>query len=400
MTRQVWFFLGLIVIVLLGSIYFIMNKGNTQELDYSHWINISNVVVKKEWTDYGGQRIAIEYDLNEQDVTPERPVYIFIHYRKNFGDPWQMIPMEYLQGAGHDIVESAGHKASYWWGTSETVFEEFEKVKFHVRGIKMVRVPAGKFAMKSIPGGGYDLARNQNRVSSVPLFYLAKYETTDLMYSDYLNEIGSNGEGWNRQMADEKICGITKHGFWGKSQFRVKPGRENYPVAFLSWYDAAAYLEWCGMRLPTEAEFEKVIRGGVYLDGDSLKQVLNPNPERSYPWGNEAPDEGGVYRCNAYGAEDGFQDTAPMGQFEKFDSPYGAADLVGNVAEWTLDWYTTTFHVGLDGYRMARGGSWMEFPLVCDAITGATQAPMRESSIVGFRGVKEPIKGIFERGKE
>jgi formylglycine-generating enzyme required for sulfatase activity len=59
--------------------------------------------------------------------------------------------------------------------------------------------------------------------------------------------------------------------------------------------------------------------------------------------------------------------------------------MAGNVAEWTLDWYSTSYHVGLDGFRMVRGGSWMAVPSACDAVTGATQLPLKESSIMGFR---------------
>ena len=68
------------------------------------------------------------------------------------------------------------------------------------------------------------------------------------------------------------------------------------------------------------------------------------------------------------------------------------SDLAGNVAEWTLDWYTTTFHVGIDGFRMVRGGSRMDLPVGVDAVSGATQFPIKESNIIGFRGVKEKRK--------
>jgi len=79
-----------------------------------------------------------------------------------------------------------------------------------------------------------------------------------------------------------------------------------------------------------------------------------------------------------------------VGSFQRFASPYGVCDLAGNVAEWTLDWYSTSYHAGLDGFRMVRGGSWMAVPEGCDAVTGATQLPLQESSIMGFRGVRGP----------
>ena len=140
------------------------------------------------------------------------------------------------------------------------------------------------------------------------------------------------------------------------------------------------------LRLPTEAEWEKAFRGGLFLDGDQAKKVKNPKPERRYPWGDEDPDQDGVFRCNYDGGDDGFDYTSPVASFAKFASPYGINDLSGNVTEWTLDWYKTSHHAGLDGFRMVRGGSWMDLVDGVDGISGATSLPNHESSIMGFRG--------------
>jgi formylglycine-generating enzyme required for sulfatase activity len=305
--------------------------------------------------------------------------------------------MKHLRGNGYGLVESPGHKKIIWWGTSETSFKklgetgethiaDFSELKFRIRGMNMVRVPTGEFRMMSLPGGGYDESRwDEEPACELPLFYIAKYETTVSMYADYLNEIGQEGAGWNKRMSNSNRCGIVQNGAAPNFTYSVKPGRENYPVTYVSWYDAAAFLRWCGLRLPSEAEWEKSLRGGIYLDGDKTKQRKNPLPERKYSWGNELPNAESVYRCNYDGDDDGFPYTAPVGSFDKFNSPYGACDMAGNVAEWTLDWYSTSYHVGLDGFRMVRGGSWMAVPYACDAITGATQLPLKESSIMGFR---------------
>lgn len=356
---------------------------------YCNWLEVSNVQIRQEQTELGGPRIVIEYDVTDPTISPESPVYIFIRYSKDLGKSWQLVPMSSLRGNGFDIVEKPGHKKVVWWGTGETSFYDLTQVQIRVRSIQMVRIPAGKFVMKSLPGGGRDESKNVKPVSELPLFYLAKYETTISMYVDYLNEVGSKGAGWNQRMADSDRCGIVRQ---NDHTYRVKPGRENYPITYISWYDATSFLHWCGLRLPTEAEWEKAYRGGIYLDGDDVKKRRNPMPERRYPWDNEAPDAGGVYRCNCDGKNDGFPYTAPVGSFDKFNSPYGASDMAGNAAEWTLDWYSTPYHVGLDGFRVVRGGSWMAFPSACDAVTGATQLPLKESSIMGFRGAKESRK--------
>ncbi len=351
------------------------------------WLATENVEVKLEPTEMGGPKIVVEYDLEDPNVTPESPAYVFLRYSTDFGETWQPVPIDALQGSGFDLVEKPGHKEVFWWGTDQTAVADLGQMEIRVRAIAMAKVPAGKFALKSLPGGGRDESKKNPPSADLPLYHIAKYETTVAMYADYLNEIGGQGAGWNERMARAERCGIIQE---SNHTYTVAPGRENYPVTYVSWYDAMGFLRWCGLRLPTEAEWEKAVRGGFYLDGDEKKAKPNPLPERSYPWGNEAPDADGVYRCNFDGGADGFERLAPVGHFAKFASPYGVCDLAGNVAEWTLDWYSTSYHAGLDGFRMSRGGSWMAVPEGCDAITGATQLPLKESSIMGFRGVRGP----------
>jgi formylglycine-generating enzyme required for sulfatase activity len=353
----------------------------------ARWLATDNVKVKLEPTELGGPKIIVEYDLKDPNIAPQSPAYVFLRYSRDFGDTWQLIPMDALRGNGFDIVEKPGHKEVLWWGIDQTAVADLGQIEVRVRAIAMAKVPAGQFALKSLPGGGLDESGKTSPDANLALYYIAKYETTTAMYTDYLNEVGGDGAGWNSRMAKADRCGIVQK---DNHTYNVAPGREDYPVTYVSWYDAMGFLRWCGLRLPTEAEWEKAVRGGFYLDGDQTKAHPNPLPERRYPWGNEAPNEGGVYRCNFDGADDGFERLAPVGSFRQFASPYGVCDLAGNVAEWTLNWYSTSYHAGLDGFRMVRGGSWMAVPEGCDAITGATQLPLQESSIMGFRGVRGP----------
>ena len=354
---------------------------------YSQWLEISNVKLRQESTELAGPKIMIEYDINDPNISPESPAYVFVRYSRDSGKSWQFIPMDSLRGNGFDIVEKPGHKQIIWWGTGQTSFADANQVEVRVRGIAMARIPAGKFVMKSLPGGGRDESKEITPDPDLPLFYMAKNETTISMYTDYLNELSGQAAGWNPRMTGDNRCGIVRN---DNGTYSIKPGRENYPVTYVSWYDAANFLQWCGLRLPTEAEWEKTLRGGLYLDGDASKKKPNPMPERRYPWGDESPGADGVFRCNFDSEDDGFTYSSPVGSFAKFGSPYGICDLAGNLAEWTLDWYSTSYHAGLDGFRMVRGGSWMAVPAACDAITGATQLPLKESSIMGFRAVKGP----------
>ena len=116
----------------------------------------------------------------------------------------------------------------------------------------------------------------------------------------------------------------------------------DHPVVHISWYDAQAYANWVGKRLPTEAEWEWAARGG--------------NQENRYPWGNELLDSG-VSKANIWEGEFPYQNTqtdqffytAPVGSFEP--NAYGLYDMAGNVWEWCSDWYDFTYYERLKNLK-------------------------------------------------
>jgi formylglycine-generating enzyme required for sulfatase activity len=116
-------------------------------------------------------------------------------------------------------------------------------------------------------------------------------------------------------------------------------GRDDHPVVHIAYEDAVAYAAWAGKALPAEAEWEFAARGG--LDG------------AEYAWGEELTP-GGEPMANFWQGEfpwqnlktDGFEGVSPVGAFPP--NGYGLVDMIGNVWEWTTDWYSAK-HAGKSG---------------------------------------------------
>jgi sulfatase modifying factor 1 len=113
------------------------------------------------------------------------------------------------------------------------------------------------------------------------------------------------------------------------SSVRNKP---DHPVVHVAWDDVAAYAAWAGKQIATEAEWELAARGGL--------------EEAEFAWGDELTPEG-QWMANTWQGEfplqntgeDGYERTSPVGAFPA--NGYGLYDMIGNVWEWTSDWYAT-----------------------------------------------------------
>ena len=168
--------------------------------------------------------------------------------------------------------------------------------------------------------------------------------------------------------------------FWSDARWS---GENRLPVIGVSWFEAVAYCHWLGektgqrYRLPAEAEWEKAARG---TDG------------RLFPWGNEFDSS----RCNTQVSE--IERTVPVGQYSPLgESPYGCAEMAGNVSEWTLSQYRSYPYDGDDGRnnedgdepRVIRGGSWFKHVLRARTAARGMNDPFFSDNDVGFRLVCE-----------
>lgn len=205
-------------------------------------------------------------------------------------------------------------------------------------GMTQIFIPDGKFIM-----GGMDVYRENDELPAhevyISAFWIDQVEVTNGMYSLCVQagdcrpplEIHSD----NREV------------------YFDSPGFQDYPVIYVTWYDANAYCQWAGRRLPTEAEWERAARG---------------DDKRNYPWGDEWANE---YNSNS---QNFVGDTSRVGSYAEGASPFGVLDLAGNVWEWVADRYRPDYYSKspsenpagplesevFNTFRVIRGGSFQE----------------------------------------
>ena len=220
----------------------------------------------------------------------------------------------------------------------------------------------------------------------------------------YLSTAEKNGWGMmsTEGMDDwawKRIDGASWRAPFGLDLAVKIPMKDDYPVVSVSWYDAVEYCKSTGARLPTEAEWEYASRAG--------------KSDKRFPWGNrpERPDgklglnfwQGKTHHKNK--KDDGYLYLSPVKAFPP--NAWGLYDPVGNVWQWTADWYSPDYYQKTnspsgeqdpmgptDGRKkVTRGGSWWCSDKTCSGFglyfRGKT-SPRAVFNNKGFRCAKNP----------
>ncbi len=277
------------------------------------------------------------------------------------------------------------------------------------------QIPAGPFLMgsdKNKDSQAYDDELPQHQVT-LPDYEISRYPVTHAQFQAFVADGGyTEARYWAADAWREGEIKIAtpifddEDKFTGKWEYEWVPAKPrgsgepynlpNHPMVGVNWYEAVAFCHWLSerlgqtIRLPTEAEWEKAVRG---TDG------------RIFPWGDEADPERMNYN------ETGIGTTSAVGCFAGGISPYGCQDMAGNVWEWCAtaageDWnelelkpypYDVTENEWSEEYqnrtsvRVLRGGAFGFRVNFVRAPVRLRNNPSSRYSDDGFRLVRAPI---------
>lgn len=233
--------------------------------------------------------------------------------------------------------------------------------------IQVVLVPAGCYQMGSVDGDDNQIPVHLQCFEQS--FWMDRFEVTNFQY---------------RQCVQAGACRRPYD-----TTYYDDPAYAFHPARFVNWFQANAYADWRGGRLPTEAEWEYAARGP-----DSL----------NYPWGDQFDSTRSNFcdsNCSLEGADasadDFYRETAPVGSYQEGVSWIGAYDLSGNVWEWTNTLYRDyPYEIGdrreetldddLTG-RVLRGGSYADDSIQSRSAYRRNDFPDSAGESYGFRVV-------------
>lgn len=260
-----------------------------------------------------------------------------------------------------------------------------------------VEIPGGTFQLGATPDSPFvwDNEKWAHPVE-VPPFKIARAPVTHEEFAGFVEDRGYlRRELWSHQGWAWRVkIGAQNPVYWargGKGWLcrhfdKLIPLEEHTPVIHVNWYEAQAYCNWAGRRLPTEAEWEMAASAEPSPNRKGIMQR-----KRRYPWGDEPPSPD---RANL---DSRFLGCVEVGAFPAGDSAFGCRQMIGNVWEWTasafypfpgyiVDSPYKEYSAPWFGYRkVLKGGAWAtRSRLACNTYRNFFQ-PYRRDIFAGFR---------------
>ena len=272
----------------------------------------------------------------------------------------------------------------------------------------------GQLSMVSVASNANLIPTNNNQFKNNTFinlynYKICAYEINNQQYTDFLNMVAKADPNnlYNTLMTNS---GIQRDSGSGSFTYSVDSGAEDYPVIYVSWYDAARYANWLTNGRPTGSQGPTTTENGAYnLASSSLvRNAVNPNTgapptfwllnesewytsaylksDASALWtyptqSNTAPEASGSNPSNFANFGGVLGGTTPVGFLDQSPGPFGTFDQGGNVREWTE---TIDSNSG-KAMRIIRGGSWADPASAMRADESHIADPSLEDDKTGFR---------------
>jgi iron(II)-dependent oxidoreductase len=212
---------------------------------------------------------------------------------------------------------------------------------------------------------------NEKWAHPVPVhpFRIARAPVTNAEFAAFVDDQGYRRKEWWSESgwAWRERAGAEQPVYWERQSGnrrlqrrydKVLPLGEHLPVIHVNWYEAEAFCNWAGRRLPTEAEWEMAASCEPARTGREIA-----GGKRRFPWGNEPPTPD---RANLDWSAGGCID---VGALPAGDSAFGCRQMIGNVWEWTatdfqpfpgfvIDPYKEYSQPWFGNHKVLRGGCW------------------------------------------
>ena len=284
-------------------------------------------------------------------------------------------------------------------------------------GMRFCYVPRGRFWMGSGDEDemAIDAEKPLHEVDIPYGYWVARYPVTNAQFHRFVDDPqGYRADTWWTK------AGLEWRERGGRSPIYGEPWTlPNHPVVETTWYEAVAFAEWFAfilrrsellpegwvVRLPSEAEWEKVARGGEEVPDRPLITALtegvdrsvymtmsaNPAPKRRYPWGEEPDPELANHGDTDIGA------CSALGCFPGGVSPYGVEELGGNTYEWCAtkwgpSYSSSEFDNDPEGevQRVLRGGAFWDMARYVRCSYRMSHGPETVAPYFGIRIVVAP----------